>query len=70
VLPKLTPATELGSHAVTAYAAYYGMDVASYLASQGPALTTEQAGKSVTELIAGEGTGAFLLTADGLRNLG
>jgi NAD(P)-dependent dehydrogenase (short-subunit alcohol dehydrogenase family) len=69
VLPRLTPATELGSHAVTAYAAYYGMDVASYLASQGPALTTEQAGKSVTELIAGDGTGAFLLTADGLRNL-
>jgi NAD(P)-dependent dehydrogenase (short-subunit alcohol dehydrogenase family) len=69
VLPRLTPATELGAHAVRAYAAYYGMDVASYLASQGPALTPDQAGKSVTELIAGEGTGAFLLTADGLRPL-
>src|SRR5215471_7213666 len=69
VLPRITPATELGAHAVTAYAAYYGMDVASYLAGQGPALTPEQAGKSVTGLIAGDGTGAFLLTADGLRPL-
>lgn len=69
VLPRLTPATELGSHAVKAYAAYYGMDEASYLASQGPALSTEQAGKSITGLIAGEGSGAFLLTAEGLRSL-
>src|SRR5712691_7072424 len=55
VLPRLTPRTELGAHAVTAYAAYYGMDVASYTASQGPALTPEQAGESIAGLIAGSG---------------
>lgn len=69
VLPRLTPATELGSHAVRAYAAYYGMDVASYTASQGPALTPEQAGKSITELAGGDGAGAYLLTSEGLRPL-
>jgi NAD(P)-dependent dehydrogenase (short-subunit alcohol dehydrogenase family) len=74
VLPRLTPATELGSHAVKAYAAYYGMDVAGYIASQGPALTPEQAGKSITDLIAGAGAqdaghGAYLLTSEGLRSL-
>ena len=69
VLPRLTPNTGLGAAAVRAYAAYYGMDTGSYLASQGPALTPEQAGKSVTDLIASDGTGAYLLTADGLRQL-
>ena len=69
VLPRLTPETELGAHAVKAYAAYYGMDVASYVASLGQPLTPGQAGKSITGLIAGEGTGAFLLTSDGLRPL-
>ena len=70
LLPQLTPATALGTRYVEAYAAREGVDVAAYTAAQGPALTPEQAGKSVTELVAGPTEhDAYLLTAGGLRPL-
>src|SRR5580658_4803839 len=52
VLPQLTAATDLGAAAVAAYAAREGMTVADFLASRGPALTAEQAGASISQLIA------------------
>jgi NAD(P)-dependent dehydrogenase (short-subunit alcohol dehydrogenase family) len=70
LLPQLTPATALGSMYVAAYAAREGVDVAGYTGAQGPPLTPEQAGKSVTDLITGSiDQDAYLLTAAGLRPL-
>ena len=71
LLPKLTPATDLGSAAVAAYAARDGEDVATYLAKTGPALTAEQVGQSVLDLAADSGNDrdAYLLTAAGLTPL-
>ena len=68
VLPRLTPATALGSAAVAAYAARQGMDVAGYLAAAGPALTVEQVGAAVTSLVTdpGHDKDAYVLTAAGL----
>jgi NAD(P)-dependent dehydrogenase (short-subunit alcohol dehydrogenase family) len=68
VLPALTPATGLGAIALIAYAARQGTDTATFLASSGPALTPEHAGKAITDIAAGHGydDGAYLLTADGL----
>ena len=71
VLPQLTPATERGATAVAAYAERQGMDVTSYRESLGPALTPEQAGQAITDLVTGPDSDqdAYLLTATGLRPL-
>jgi NAD(P)-dependent dehydrogenase (short-subunit alcohol dehydrogenase family) len=71
VLPQLTPATALGAVYVAAYAARQGVDVASYAGDLGPALTPEQAGRAITGLVTGPGSGqdAYLLTAAGLSPL-
>jgi NAD(P)-dependent dehydrogenase (short-subunit alcohol dehydrogenase family) len=71
LLPKLTPATDLGSAAVAAYAARDGEDLASYLEKTGPALSAEQVGQSVLDLAAASGgdRDAYLLTAAGLTPL-
>jgi NAD(P)-dependent dehydrogenase (short-subunit alcohol dehydrogenase family) len=71
VLPQLTHATDLGAKAVAAYAARSGQDVADFIASRGPALTPDIAGKAVLELAAGAGTNgsAHLLSAAGLKEL-
>jgi len=71
VLPQLTPVTGLGAHAVAAYAARQGVDVATYIENQGPVLTPEQVGKAITDLATGAAPaqGAYLLTAAGLRQL-
>jgi NAD(P)-dependent dehydrogenase (short-subunit alcohol dehydrogenase family) len=70
LLPQLTPATALGTRYVEAYAAREGVDVAAYTAAQGPPLTPEQVGKSVTDLVTGSiDQDAYLLTAAGLRPL-
>ena len=68
LLPKLTPATALGSAAVAAYAARDGEDLEVYLAKTGPALTAEQVGQSVLDLAAAptDPTDAYLLTPAGL----
>jgi NAD(P)-dependent dehydrogenase (short-subunit alcohol dehydrogenase family) len=71
VLPRLTPATELGAKAVAAYAGRQGVDVDSFIAAGGPALTAEQVGRSVLEIAAGtyRDHRAYLLTAAGLSPL-
>jgi NAD(P)-dependent dehydrogenase (short-subunit alcohol dehydrogenase family) len=68
VLPALTPATGLGAAAVAGYAARAGVDIDTFLADRGPALTPDQVGTAVTELAAGSGRTecAYLLTAAGL----
>jgi len=56
---------------VAAYAERQGMDVASYRESLGPALTPDQVGKAILDVIAspapGEGPEAYVLTAGGVR---
>jgi NAD(P)-dependent dehydrogenase (short-subunit alcohol dehydrogenase family) len=73
LLPKLTPATDLGAAAVAAYAARDGQEVAAYLAATGPALTAEQVGEAVLDLAADPAAhdrDAYLLTPAGLAPLG
>jgi NAD(P)-dependent dehydrogenase (short-subunit alcohol dehydrogenase family) len=71
VLPQLTPATDLGARAVAAYAERQGVDVDTFVASSGPALSAEQVGKSVLEIAVGARREhlAYLLTASGLTEL-
>lgn len=71
VLPRLTPATDLGAAAVAAYANRQGVDVDSFVQASGPSLAAEQVGKSVLEIATGGATGqdAYLLTAAGLSPL-
>ena len=68
MLPDLTPATRLGHGGVAAYAAREGVDVATFVANRGPALTPDQAGEEITGLVAHAGydQGAYLLGAAGL----
>ncbi|MGA8330408.1 MAG: SDR family oxidoreductase [Mycobacterium sp.] len=71
VLPRLTPATELGAKAVAAYADRQGIDVATFLQAGGPTLAAEDVGRSVLEIAAGRRRDheAYLLTASGLSAL-
>ena len=68
VLPRLTPATDLGAQAVAAYAERQGVDVESFVRAGGPALSAEQVGRSVLAIASGEpgGDDAYLLTSAGL----
>jgi NAD(P)-dependent dehydrogenase (short-subunit alcohol dehydrogenase family) len=69
VLPRLTPATDLGRPAVTAYAAREGVEVSEYVHRMGPPVTPEIAGDAFVRLATGpEGeSGSYLLTADGIQ---
>jgi NAD(P)-dependent dehydrogenase (short-subunit alcohol dehydrogenase family) len=71
VLPQLTPNTGLGAAAVAAYAAREGMPVADFLETRGPALTPEQAGQAIVDLLTDSALDkeAYVLAADGLRPL-
>ncbi len=71
VLPRLTPATDLGAAAVAAYAERQGVDVDTFMEAGGPALSAEQAGRSVLEIADGNAGehGAYLLTSAGLSPL-
>jgi NAD(P)-dependent dehydrogenase (short-subunit alcohol dehydrogenase family) len=71
VLPRLTPATDLGAKAVAAYAGRQGVDVDKFVQSSGPTLTTEQVGRSVLQIAGGQHQdhGAYLLTSAGLSPL-
>ena len=68
VLPKLTPATDLGAMAVAAYARRDGIDADEVVRRLGPALGAEQVGKHIAALAssADHPSGAYLLTPDGL----
>jgi NAD(P)-dependent dehydrogenase (short-subunit alcohol dehydrogenase family) len=68
VLPQLTPTTALGAVGVAAYAAWQGVDVATVTAGLGPALTPEQVGKAITDVVTSpdRDEDAYLLTAAGL----
>jgi NAD(P)-dependent dehydrogenase (short-subunit alcohol dehydrogenase family) len=72
LLPKLTPATELGSSAVAAYARRDGLDVDEYLARLGPGLKGEDVGKATIDLATSpeHAPGAYLLTPAGLIGAG
>ena len=67
VLPQLTPATQLGAVFFAAYAARQGAGAPA----GGPALTPEQAGQAITDLVTEDGydQDAYLLNAAGLRPL-
>jgi NAD(P)-dependent dehydrogenase (short-subunit alcohol dehydrogenase family) len=71
VLPRLTPATELGAMAVAAYAERSGVGVDAFVQSSGPVLTTEQVGRSVLEIAGGDRRNGdtYLLAAAGLSPL-
>ncbi|HWF28309.1 MAG TPA: SDR family NAD(P)-dependent oxidoreductase, partial [Mycobacterium sp.] len=71
VLPRLTPATDLGAQAVAAYAERQGVDVDTFVRAGGPALTAEQAGRSILEIAIGDPRDgdSYLLTSSGLSSL-
>jgi NAD(P)-dependent dehydrogenase (short-subunit alcohol dehydrogenase family) len=50
VLPQLTPATDLGAAAVSAYAEQQGVDVDTFVAALAPVLTPDHAGKSILDI--------------------
>jgi NAD(P)-dependent dehydrogenase (short-subunit alcohol dehydrogenase family) len=71
VLPDLTPTTGLGSRAVAAYAARLGVDVETFLARRGAALTPDHVGAAVLDLAGRHELDhdAYLLGAAGLGPL-
>jgi NAD(P)-dependent dehydrogenase (short-subunit alcohol dehydrogenase family) len=71
LLPKLTPATDLGATAVAAYAKQSGLDVDEFIHRQGPTLAPRDVGKHIADLAAStdQPSGAYLLTPDGLSLL-
>jgi NADP-dependent 3-hydroxy acid dehydrogenase YdfG len=71
VLPRLTPATELGARAVAAYAGRQGVDVDTFVRASGPALTAEDVARSVLEIARAQHRdhNAYLLTSAGLSAL-
>jgi NAD(P)-dependent dehydrogenase (short-subunit alcohol dehydrogenase family) len=68
VLPKLTPATDLGAVAVAAYAQREGVDVATFLDRSGPSLTPDEVGEAIADLVSSTKyeSGGYLLTTAGL----
>jgi len=71
LLPQLTPETALGAVFAAAYAARQGADAAASRSGPGLALTPEDAGKAVIDLVAGTAydRDAYVLTSAGLRPL-
>jgi NAD(P)-dependent dehydrogenase (short-subunit alcohol dehydrogenase family) len=71
VLPKLTPATDLGAMAVAAYARREGTDVDRFVRQMGPAVEPEKAGRHIADLASSteQPAGAYLLTPDGLKEV-
>lgn len=70
VLPKLTPATDLGRAGASAYAAQAGVSLADFAARMGPPLTPEATGAAIVDLVLADpstAAPAYLLTAEGVR---
>ena len=68
LLPKLTPATDLGAAAVTAYAGREGITIDEYLHKFGPGPEPAQIGRHIVDLASSPDQlpTAYLLTAQGL----
>ena len=68
VLPQLTPETDLGAAGVAAYAARQGVDIPAFMDRLGPALTPEQVGTAIIDIVTGPGEDqdSYLLTAAGI----
>jgi NAD(P)-dependent dehydrogenase (short-subunit alcohol dehydrogenase family) len=68
VLPKLTPATDLGSSAVAAYAQRDNVNIDDYLRRLGPSLAVDDVGEAVLDLLTSgtHGSGAYMLSSMGL----
>jgi NAD(P)-dependent dehydrogenase (short-subunit alcohol dehydrogenase family) len=71
LLPKLTPATDIGAMAVEAYARRNDMTVEAYLAEVGPGISPEDVGKATVDLMSAteHEALAYLLTPAGLSPL-
>ncbi|HWD69087.1 MAG TPA: SDR family oxidoreductase [Solirubrobacteraceae bacterium] len=72
LMPRLTPLTELGRPAVTAYAERQGKSEAEYLQQFGEPLSPQGAGAAVLELASAPPdslAAVYLLTGDGLKPL-
>jgi NADP-dependent 3-hydroxy acid dehydrogenase YdfG len=68
VLPRLTPATDLGAVGVAGYAKREGVDVATFLDRFGATLTTDQVGQAVIDLTTNStyDHDAYVVTAPGI----
>jgi NAD(P)-dependent dehydrogenase (short-subunit alcohol dehydrogenase family) len=70
LFPQLTPNTELGAAAVAGYAARQGIAVETFAKNFDPALTPEQVGAAVIELVTtNDPTREFLVSGLGLRQV-
>jgi NAD(P)-dependent dehydrogenase (short-subunit alcohol dehydrogenase family) len=73
VLPRMTPLTDLGRAAVSAYAARNGQSEEEYVRQWGDPLTPERAGDALVELVRADPTtvapSGYLLTGAGLATL-
>ena len=71
MLPRLTPATRLGSTFVDAYAEYSNIDGDAYRAQLGASLTADQVADAVLELATDprRSAPAYALTTDGLTEI-
>jgi NAD(P)-dependent dehydrogenase (short-subunit alcohol dehydrogenase family) len=69
LLPQLTPATDLGSVGVAAYAERQGVDTSTFARNLQPILTPEKMGAAVLELVRDPGTDhrELMITGAGLR---
>jgi NAD(P)-dependent dehydrogenase (short-subunit alcohol dehydrogenase family) len=71
ILPKLTPATDLGAMAAAAYARQAGIGADDFVKQLGPVLAPEHVGKHIADLASStdQAPGAYLLTPDGLKEI-
>jgi NAD(P)-dependent dehydrogenase (short-subunit alcohol dehydrogenase family) len=71
ILPKLTPATNLGAAGAAAYAERAGMKLTDYLDQFGTVLTAEHVAMTVADVVSDDSycAAAYLLTATELRPL-
>jgi NAD(P)-dependent dehydrogenase (short-subunit alcohol dehydrogenase family) len=70
LFPQLTPNTELGGAAVAGYAARQGIPVETFAKNFEPALTPEQVGAAVIELVTtNDPSREFLISGHGLRQV-
>jgi NAD(P)-dependent dehydrogenase (short-subunit alcohol dehydrogenase family) len=72
VLPRMTPAGEVGKSGIRAYAARDGLTEPEYLAKLGDPLTAETAGSALADLVRADPAtvaAGYLLTAAGLQKL-